>query len=490
MAHGLKELEDAVCNVIQIIKQIPELERLRLAVVGGLALWHYLADHRKTDNINFITDVSTSPSLIKKKLLGHPKSPFREDKQTFLYRNPAGWDIQIEFCSQWRFPYLPRAARFVRELLYGEVPYISLADLIVFKLDSSWLAPPDVPEKSRDGHDAAALLENEIVQRAANPERAEPTSTLLCPAATKVTEPVVRLSPRQENFVRDAFCDMARCGSRDKSWWEDCLGLSRRPGLGRSHATSESNRPLGHFGVRGWTPDEPNSSWDDWDGYERLDGRAHINFRKRVNSMPQGPSWSPWNGPSTASNTPTPGQSTPAPTFCTVVWPTAPVNYHTGDASMRSSISLSPRSTVPRDDYFGPYAGLGTVPREEDSFDPHASLGTLPREDYFGPYPLTTPTTSMDVRTRIRFSRSDSGYSSTGDCVCSHCHPGSRYSSFSEGMPEMKFHFGAKLREKLLGTVAEVTSMDERDGDAYEELRGRSEEPSSAPIKKSVAFLA
>lgn len=49
MTVELRELEYAVCDVIQIIKQIPELAESRLAVIGGLALWHYLPGHRPTD---------------------------------------------------------------------------------------------------------------------------------------------------------------------------------------------------------------------------------------------------------------------------------------------------------------------------------------------------------------------------------------------------------------------------------------------------------
>lgn len=48
MKARLKELENAVCDVIQIIKQIPELADTRLSVVGGLALCHYLPAHRPT----------------------------------------------------------------------------------------------------------------------------------------------------------------------------------------------------------------------------------------------------------------------------------------------------------------------------------------------------------------------------------------------------------------------------------------------------------
>ncbi|KAI2640242.1 hypothetical protein GGS21DRAFT_488006 [Xylaria nigripes] len=470
MAQRLKELEDAVCNVVQIIKQIPELERLRIAVVGGLALWHYLADHRETDNIDFITGVSTPPSLVKRKLLEHPNSPFREEEQRLFYHSPAGWDIRIEFSPQWLFPYLPRAARFVRELLYGEVPYISLADLIVFKLDSSWLAASDdLPKKRQDGHDAAALLENEIAQHAANPERAENARTMICPSTTKVAEPVVRLSPRQENFVRDALCDMKQCGSRDKSWWEDCLGLSFRPGLGRSLTSSEPRYILGYSGMQGHAANEPNSESDEWDGYERLDGRVHVKYKKRANPAAQGPSWShwnnnwsPWNGNWSPWNGPNVDDSNVSaatrPSLYTMMWPnTPPMNHchHLGDISGRSSMNVSPYCTALREDYFGPYAGFTTPVPREDYFGPHASL-------------IAAATASLDARVKTRTARSDSGYSSTGDCVCCccsrYCSPGEmQYLPPGEATVELKAHFSANPREQPLRTVVEGASTDEQE---------------------------
>lgn len=64
MTVELKELEYAVCDVIQIVKQIPELAESRLAVIGGLALWHYLPGHRPTDvSVRTDTEPTFSPTL-------------------------------------------------------------------------------------------------------------------------------------------------------------------------------------------------------------------------------------------------------------------------------------------------------------------------------------------------------------------------------------------------------------------------------------------
>jgi hypothetical protein len=49
MTATLKELESVARSVIEVVKQIPEARSAKLAVIGGLALWHYLPEGRPTD---------------------------------------------------------------------------------------------------------------------------------------------------------------------------------------------------------------------------------------------------------------------------------------------------------------------------------------------------------------------------------------------------------------------------------------------------------
>jgi hypothetical protein len=49
MDFQFKELEDAVCEIIDIMQQKPELVDTKLLVIGGLALWHYLPNRRPTN---------------------------------------------------------------------------------------------------------------------------------------------------------------------------------------------------------------------------------------------------------------------------------------------------------------------------------------------------------------------------------------------------------------------------------------------------------
>ncbi|KAI1502806.1 hypothetical protein F5X99DRAFT_143515 [Biscogniauxia marginata] len=259
MSSRFTELECAACDVIQIIKQIPELEYTRLSVIGGLALWHYLPDYRPTDNINFITNISTSPSWVKKRLLEWPNASFILRSQILYYQSPSGREVQIDISPEWLSPYLPDSARNIRDIPYGEVPYISLTDLIVFKLDSSGLRS-NLVKKERDARDAAALVEFEIGRR-------------LCEAS-----PPLELSRRQEQVVEEALCDVARCGAKEKTWWERHLGLS---GSEFIPSGTEGGRDEYRQRARLHSNPNPGTAW--W-YYERLD-RAHPDHLSRFSSF-------------------------------------------------------------------------------------------------------------------------------------------------------------------------------------------------------------
>ncbi|KAK6950888.1 hypothetical protein Daesc_007416 [Daldinia eschscholtzii] len=264
----LQELERAACDVIQNVKEIQDLRHAKLSVIGGLALMHYLPEYRTTDdyelilvplkNINFITNISTSPSSLKKRLLERPESPFFQRSQALFYKAPHGQEIRVDISPEWLSPYLPESAVKVQDISEDEVPYISLTDLIVFKLDSSGLRSNPV-KKERDALDAAALVD----------------------LATHKSS--LRLSEKQEQVVEEALCDVAKCGTKEKGWWEKRMGLTKKAAYdnggggggarrqGRPHSKSDpspSRSPLRN---------DPNAAWH----YERLD-HAHI---RRFNSL-------------------------------------------------------------------------------------------------------------------------------------------------------------------------------------------------------------
>ncbi|RYP20451.1 hypothetical protein DL767_009454 [Monosporascus sp. MG133] len=257
MAATFCELECAASDVIRTVKRMPDLGNVKLAIIGGLALWHYLPRGRTTDNINFITNISTSPSSLKKKLLQLPDSPFVQRAQILFYVSPgSGREIQVDISPEWLAPYLPEAARRVRNIRDGELPYVSLADLVVFKLDSSGLRS-NAAKKRRDAADAVALLEEH--------------------AATNAK---LELSLRKREIAHEALIDVVRYSDRSRAWWETRLGLSgperggeeggvfssspARLSPSRPHLTSD---PEGHLRCAfGGGADDASSAWF----YERL----------------------------------------------------------------------------------------------------------------------------------------------------------------------------------------------------------------------------
>ncbi|KAI0530039.1 hypothetical protein GGR58DRAFT_269262 [Xylaria digitata] len=207
MTGRLKELEDAVCDVIQIIKQIPELTGTKLAVVGGLALWHYLPDYRPTNNINFVTNAINDEDLsfLEQKLLEHPNSPFIQDQQALFYHSPAGWDIQIKISTRWHSPYLPEPTHFVYEIPYGQVPYISLADLVASKINSTQLKTSK--RRQRDADDAKALIDHELAGQLTN-QRTAVFDENLRAYRRRVVESMALHSPQEEIIAKEVPYDV------------------------------------------------------------------------------------------------------------------------------------------------------------------------------------------------------------------------------------------------------------------------------------------
>ncbi|KAI0878059.1 hypothetical protein GGS24DRAFT_29791 [Hypoxylon argillaceum] len=203
MTVGFKELEDAACNVIQIVKQIPELTASRLAVVGDLALWHYLPNHRATDEINFITD-TPAPELLQEKLLQHPNSPFTTSKQELFYRSPEGRDIPIRFSPHCNFPYLPESALPVQEIPYGRVPYIDVEDLYKFKVKSSRSMATAPAKQREDKEDAEALMGRDQQYRLPDGHTIAAGHQLIRFKEEAEKQPVVILSPEQDIFMKEA----------------------------------------------------------------------------------------------------------------------------------------------------------------------------------------------------------------------------------------------------------------------------------------------
>lgn len=93
---------------------------------------------------------------MKKTLLAHGKKTIVEQSQAIFYRHPTGWVVEIKITPEWLCPYLPSSVQPVVDI--RTLPYITLADLVVFKADACGLHESDAGRR-RQAREACALLE-------------------------------------------------------------------------------------------------------------------------------------------------------------------------------------------------------------------------------------------------------------------------------------------------------------------------------------------
>lgn len=162
-------------------------------------------------SIDLIVNSSTSASLLRKKLLQHPMSPLVESSGLLYYqvsspaRSPGGTTqtpgIEVRLTPEMLCPYLPSAARPATTInpVPAHLPYVSLVDLIAFKMDACGLRD-SVPKKQQEARDAAALLE------------------------VAAEHSALQLDEEQARVVEECLPDVLRHSEdpdkQGKSWWQ------------------------------------------------------------------------------------------------------------------------------------------------------------------------------------------------------------------------------------------------------------------------------
>ncbi|KAF4471616.1 hypothetical protein FALBO_1473 [Fusarium albosuccineum] len=197
------QLEQAALYIIRLVADIPGLENTRLAIIGDLAVAKYLPDHVRAASIDLVISKSSSPGRVRKEIVGHPITPLIEKSGAVFYKHTKGWEIEVKIIPDWLCPYLPDSAMRVKDVK-GEasLPYTSLEDMIIFKMDACGLHEND-SSKRRDACDAAALL-----------ERASEHGAL-------------KLDEDKTERAEEALADMVEFSGpeHDKNWWQRCLGM-------------------------------------------------------------------------------------------------------------------------------------------------------------------------------------------------------------------------------------------------------------------------
>ncbi|KEY74906.1 hypothetical protein S7711_01264 [Stachybotrys chartarum IBT 7711] len=150
------QLEQAALHILRLICDVAHLENTTVAIIGDLAVCKYLPNHSFISSIDFIISKSSSPARVTKDLLGHPMSPLVDKSGDVYYQHPSGWEVEVKLIPDWVCPYLPTAARPAGQDP-SALPYISLEDLIVFKVDACGLRE-SLSSKRQEACEAAALL--------------------------------------------------------------------------------------------------------------------------------------------------------------------------------------------------------------------------------------------------------------------------------------------------------------------------------------------
>ncbi|KJZ68752.1 hypothetical protein HIM_11861 [Hirsutella minnesotensis 3608] len=158
------ELDRAASDVIQRLKSI--YPNGKVAVLGGAAIEKYLPGHRSTRDIDIYQTIGSSLD-IKKELLKDPRFYTRQTmtdnidvtrKEYLFYRNANGKNIEIDLPGKQILTFDPASAKVLRDIPAGTVPYISVDELVISKIESS-RRRPEAAKKALDISDAKALLE-------------------------------------------------------------------------------------------------------------------------------------------------------------------------------------------------------------------------------------------------------------------------------------------------------------------------------------------
>ncbi|KAI2639375.1 hypothetical protein GGS21DRAFT_427596 [Xylaria nigripes] len=153
---SVADLEQAAISIVHLMKGVPGLASVRLALIGDLAVQKYLVEQPEPcESIEFIVTKTVSPSLVKKTLLSNGKKTIVERSPAIFYRHPAGWVVEIKITPEWLYPYFPSSGQQVADI--RKLPYISLVDLFIFKADACGLHESDAG-RQKEARDACALL--------------------------------------------------------------------------------------------------------------------------------------------------------------------------------------------------------------------------------------------------------------------------------------------------------------------------------------------
>ncbi|TWU77536.1 hypothetical protein ED733_007440 [Metarhizium rileyi] len=161
---SFSDLDGAASYVIQRLKEINP--NGKVMVIGGTATQKYLPGLRSTRDVDIYQTVGSSLD-IKKQLLSDARFYTRRkltdniditEKEYLFFQNADGKNIEIDLPGKHVLSFEPTSAQLLKDIPPGNVPYISVEELIVSKIQAI-AKRTDAASKALDLRDAKALLE-------------------------------------------------------------------------------------------------------------------------------------------------------------------------------------------------------------------------------------------------------------------------------------------------------------------------------------------
>ncbi|OAA52037.1 hypothetical protein NOR_00630 [Metarhizium rileyi] len=161
---SFSDLDGAASYVIQRLKEINP--NGKVMVIGGTATQKYLPGLRSTRDVDIYQTVGSSLD-IKKQLLSDARFYTRRkltdniditEKEYLFFQNADGKNIEIDLPGKHVLSFEPTSAQLLKDIPPGNVPYTSVEELIVSKIQAI-AKRTDAASKALDLRDAKALLE-------------------------------------------------------------------------------------------------------------------------------------------------------------------------------------------------------------------------------------------------------------------------------------------------------------------------------------------
>ncbi|KAF4162188.1 hypothetical protein CNMCM6936_002428 [Aspergillus lentulus] len=164
-------LKSAAETLIQCLQTMPELEGAKVAIIGGMAVRHYLTSYRGTFDVDvllFWPDRPIDYKLMRKELVSRFSGLFKERAEPLLFKYKPmdelknrrkakrSYLVQVDIIPDYLPPYLPTQAIALEEVDRGHLPFVNPLDLLAYKVHCSSMRF-SLKKQKQDAEDAVRL---------------------------------------------------------------------------------------------------------------------------------------------------------------------------------------------------------------------------------------------------------------------------------------------------------------------------------------------